>query len=113
MKRHLVYLASPYSHADPSVREERYRAAKKKAAELMQAGHVVFCPIAHSHPIAEDLPEEFVVNHEFWMTQDLPILRAAERVCVLMLPGWMASLGVRRELEEARKHGIRVEYINP
>lgn len=108
-----IYLASPYSSDDPMVRAERYEAACKKAAELMQMGFSVFSPIAHSHPISAHLPPERVVDHEFWMGQDLPILDSAERLYVLMLPGWVTSRGIAREVEEARRLGIPVVYENP
>ena len=38
----MSYLANPYSHLDPDVREQRYRAACRAAARLMWAGHIVF-----------------------------------------------------------------------
>jgi hypothetical protein len=63
-------------------------------------GLTVIAPIAHSHPIADFLP---IVrcDHDFWMSQDLPLLRAADSVAVLILEGWRESRGVTRELEFA------------
>jgi len=34
----MIYLASPYSHPDPAVRAERYRAACRATAALLLAG---------------------------------------------------------------------------
>ncbi len=48
----MIYLASPYSHPDPAVREQRFRAACRAAAELIRAGHVVISPVVHGHPMA-------------------------------------------------------------
>jgi hypothetical protein len=53
MQDDLVYLASPYTHADKAVMEDRFRAACRYAACLMRRGINVFSPIAHSHPIAQ------------------------------------------------------------
>lgn len=44
----MIYLASPYSHPEPRIKEARFRAA----AQLFKRGHLVFCPIAMSHPLA-------------------------------------------------------------
>lgn len=58
----MIYLASPYSHADPAVQRHRYKEAQRATAEMMIEGRVVFSPIAHSHPIAErfDLPDYII-----------------------------------------------------
>src|SRR3990167_3152099 len=94
-----VYLASPYSHPDPAVREFRYRAACRAAASLMRDGMVVFAPIAHSHPIDSEFanPE----SGEFWKRQDAPYLNLCTQMAVLMLPGWETSKGVDHEITVA------------
>ena len=96
----LLYLALPYSHPDPTVREHRFRTACRASALLMKSGVVVFSPISHSVPIVAhgDLGD---TDHDFWMSMDLPVLRRCDEVLVLALGGWTASLGVRRELFEA------------
>lgn len=105
-----VYLASPYTHSEPQVREARFRAAAKAAAKLMKAGQVVFSPIAHSHPIELEFPEK--EDGMFWKRQDIPILRHAEKLVVLMLDGWEQSSGIKWEVETALSLHIPVEYIN-
>lgn len=101
-----TYLASPYSHPDPAVREERYRSACEAAALLMQLGEIVFCPIAHSHPVAEHLPAGCAIDHDFWLRQDGPLLGHCDRVFVLMIDGWSESSGVRHEIEHAIEHDV-------
>ena len=56
-----IYLAGPYSHPDPTVRAIRFHKLNDKAAELLRAGNLVFSPISHSHPIAEqcELPKDW------------------------------------------------------
>ena len=109
----LTYLASPYTHADPQVREERYRAACKKAAELMLVGKVIFCPIAHSHPIAEQMPDGKANDGAFWKHQDEPYLAICDELIVYMLPGWEQSSGVKHEIEVAKQRGIPIHYERP
>lgn len=107
-----IYLASPYSHPDVDVRGQRYLAACGAAGRLMRAGHVVFCPIAHSHPIETHcFPEP--ESGAFWQAQDLPLLRSAGRLVVLMLDGWLQSSGIRWEIAEAERLGIPVDYLDP
>lgn len=52
----ISYLASPYTHPEQRVRQERYLAACKKAAELMLSGKVIF--------------GNYILNsHQRWITQ--------------------------------------------
>ena len=108
----LVYLACPYSDPDPNVQEERFRQSCYAAANLMKAGFAVFAPIAHSHPIEKigmfEKPE-----HDFWMRQDIAILRHCQRLVVLKLGGWANSKGVEQEIELAQRLGIPIDYIEP
>ena len=104
-----VYLASPYTHPDPAIRERRFVEVCRVASDLMAAGSAVFCPIAHSHPIDTIAP--LPQTTAFWMAQDLPILRCASRVVVLMLDGWRQSKGIAAEIAAAEAVGIPVEYM--
>lgn len=108
MKRQFIYLASPYSHPDPIVREARFDAVCKKTAEYLMAGKPCFSPIAHSHPLVKHLPEALCMDFEFWMKEDLAILKDAAELHILMLDGWQSSRGVARETEYADSVGIPV-----
>ena len=103
-----IYLACPYSHENAAVREWRYQTANRYAALLMEAGYVVFSPLSHSHPVAQFMGEEALMDHDLWMKQDLVFVRGAELVLVLEFPGWEKSRGVQRELDFAEEHGVRV-----
>lgn len=109
----LVYLASPYSHPDATVRAARFSAACRVAGELMKAGQCVFSPIAHSHPIEQHFLDAKPEGHDFWLRQDFAILRHASRLVVLMLEGWEASRGVAAEIDFAKTIGVPVEFKKP
>lgn len=113
MRDQVTYLASPYSHPNPAVREQRYKAACAAAARLMARGETVFSPIAHSHPIAMHLDPALVCDFRFWMAQDLPILAACSLLRVLRLDGWQESRGVGAEMRFAGMHGILTEFMDP
>jgi len=105
-----TYLASPYTHHDPVVREQRFLEATRAAARLMLR-EPIFSPISHSHPIDAHFHQP--ASGEFWKAQDVPILRHAARLKVLMLPNWEASSGIAWEIEMARQLRIPIEYIEP
>lgn len=108
-----VYFASPYTPVNGESVASRVTAACKCAAQLMREGLAVFSPIVHSHYIADHLDESIRMDHEFWMHQDLGILAHAERMIVLRLPGWQVSRGIRREMDEANRLGIPIDFLEP
>lgn len=108
-----VYVACPYTHSLPAVRELRFREVSRYAADLMIQGYSVFSPISHSHHIAEYMGPAKVNDHVFWMTVDLPILERASALHVLTLPGWESSRGVTTEIEHALRFGIPVMLVCP
>lgn len=112
MNSSLVYLATPYNHADPAVREWRFRAVSKAAGHLMRVrGLKVFSPISHSHPIKIEgnLPGGWA----FWGQYDKTFLDVCESLIVLKLRGWDESAGVKAEVEYARAAGMPVGYVEP
>ncbi len=109
----VIYLASPYSHPDPHVREERFREACRHAARLIEEGHDVFSAIAHSHPVATHADDPLPSGWSFWRHVDLPFLARASELRVLRLDGWQASEGVRAEIAWAERMGTPVTYEDP
>jgi len=106
----VIYLASPLSHRDRAVQQERFDAACRAAAFLMRAGKPTFSPIAHSYPIAQHgLP----IDWAFWATCDRRHLEACDEVVVLTLDGWRESVGVQAEIAIARQLGKPVSYLEP
>lgn len=104
-----IYLACPYSHQDPKVREHRFNTSCNVSASLLKEGHVVISPISMSHPIAisNDLPLTF----EFWQKQNHEFIRWCEEVYVLTIDGWKTSNGIKDEIEFATEIGRKVRYI--
>lgn len=106
----MIYLASPYSSPDPAVREARFEAACRQAAEMLRCGIPVFSPIAHTHPIAKyGLPLEWAS----WEKYDREFLGMCSEVWVLMLGGWKESKGVQAEIRIAEEMGKPVVLVEP
>ena len=104
----LTYLASPYSHINSDVRQQRFEAASKAMAELMLEGHLVYSPIAMTHHAAVNhgLPYTF----HYWEKHCIAFLSISSRMVVLQLPGWEESVGVNYEIEWMLDRGLCVEY---
>lgn len=107
----LIYLASPYSHEDTAIRDERFNIVCRVAARLMAQGHLIFSPIAHTHPIA--MAGELPTGWDFWQKYDHAHLDAAAQVWVLRIDGWDRSTGVKAEIDYAMSKGKPVAYICP
>lgn len=103
----MIYLASPYTHPDSIIREQRYRAACMATATMLRAGVPVYAPIVHTHPlVAHGLPGDW----RFWSRYDQTFLEIADAVVVLALDGWQESIGVGEELRLAEQMGIPVTF---
>lgn len=105
-----IYLASPYSHPDPFVRELRYLEVLRETAQMLKHGLHVYSPIVHCHELAkvENMPKDA----EFWKKYNFVMLAGAEVVYVLTLDGWDKSVGVAGEIEEAHRIHIGVVYLS-
>lgn len=100
----MLYLASPYSSPDPIVRDQRARDAQRACVAFFHLDIPVFSPIAHWHEISWlfDLPTDIAA----WRVQCLSILKRADELAVLMLPGWEESRGVGEERKVAHDYHI-------
>ena len=105
----LIYLASPYSIGE-GTRKDRFTIVCKKAAELMNKGHAIFCPIAHSHAIEEEGMSTIQDGH-FWLQQDFAVLSKCSELWVYKMPMWEQSKGVFAEIAFAHYNNIPVKYI--
>ena len=107
-KKKLVYLASPYSHPDPGVRNVRFQQVCKASAILMKKGWLVFSPIAHSHPIAREggLPGDWA----YWEEFDRKFISMSDEMMVLTLDGWENSVGIRAEVKIAEEYKIPMTH---
>lgn len=99
----LLYLASPYTHPDDKVREQRYQDAKEATAFLLKSGFMTFSPIVYSHTLS--IENAMMTSFAFWGPIDLRILRSCDVLCLLTLDGWKASKGMKAEFEYAQTLG--------
>jgi len=101
------YLAVPYTHPDPKVREYRFEMANKIAAYFMKQGRMIYSPISHCHPIAQyGLPKDW----EYWKKYDLLFLKIASQLIIITLKGWTESKGIQKEIEIADLLNIPITF---
>lgn len=106
----MIYLASPYSHEDKSVRESRFQAACKVTATLIQQRKAVFSPVVHCHPlVAFGLPIDWM----FWAQFCRAHFQRCDEMYVLCIPGWEHSVGIREETWMAQEFNIPVTALHP
>lgn len=104
----MIYLASPYSHNDPAVREQRYHHACRAVVHLLRNDCVVFSPVVHSHPLVQyGMPFLW----QDWERIDRAYLERCDEVVVLKLDGWVFSRGVKAEIKIAKELGKPVGYL--
>jgi hypothetical protein len=106
----VIYVCSPYSHPDPTIREQWFQAACAATAALLSAGHLVYSPVVHGHPLTQ---HHVPGDRTFWEQHARWHLERCDEVVVLMLEGWDGSDGVRAEIELAGELGKVVWYRYP
>lgn len=105
----LAYLASPYSHPDPAVRQRRYADVLRAARLLMEQGHHVWSPIVYTHHLAE---AGMAMDWGYWQRFDEAMLSRCQELWILMLDGWRDSEGIRGELWLARRLSMPVRLLS-
>lgn len=103
----LIYLASPYSDPNPSVRELRFEMARLATANLLRQGLAVYSPIVYG----KDLEKIIGTDYLSWKVMNDAMLESASSVVVLKLDGWEKSLGVTYEIDKAKQLNLPIAYL--
>lgn len=106
----LYYLASPYSHPEPTIRKQRAEDATVAAVTLLKHNIFVFAPIPYNEPWEKyNVPGDW----DFWQEFDKAFVSRMDGIIVLQIDGWDRSKGVTAEVEYAKAHDIPVYYLTP
>ena len=108
----IIYLASPYTHDDQRIVNQRHRDICEISANMMRAGKIVFSPIAHTHEMAR-LHKLDAKWGEFWERQCLAMVKACDEFGIVRLPGWVVSNGMIAEHNYAFDIGKPIIEIDP
>jgi hypothetical protein len=115
----LWYFASPYSVTRPdggydlAAEEANFRLACIYAARLLDAGWLLFCPVAMTHPIhCTYAPFLARQEHKLWYALDNAIIRTVPFRGILLAPGWEHSTGCVAEKILFEELGRAVRYLH-
>lgn len=106
----MIYLAQPYTHPNPEIKQWRYEAALRITADYTKLDFLIYSPIVHYHNVALQykLPGDFL----FWRELNFRALERCSEIWILTIPGWEDSLGLRAEIREAVRLNIPATYLN-
>lgn len=107
----MLYIASPYSSPIEGAQELRYREARNFVRRCLGEGLAAYSPIVYCHPLAQEF--QLPGDAAFWHNFNMAMLRKAEAVFLLQLPGWDTSKGVAMELRMAKLLNIEVQAFSP
>lgn len=107
-----IYLACQYSTANDELKTWLVKECSMIAAKLMEAGHVVYSPITHSHVIRRYLSDGNRNSFEFWRKQSIAMLEDSDILVILPFLGWRSSRGIAREMDFAKFEGIPIFIYN-
>lgn len=103
----MIYVASPYSHSDPAVREMRFRQAEAFVARLLNQDVPVFSPIVYCHVMAER--HRLPTDADFWAGVNWRFMQRCTAFALVALPGWDTSRGVAAERRRRRELKLSIE----
>lgn len=107
----MIYISSPYTHSDKNIVKFRIDETKRFVFWLIQNGwHPISIPI-HYHDMSSEYP--FETTAEFWNNFCEPFLLQSNKMFVLMLDGWIQSVGVSHEINIAKNNNIPIIYYQP
>lgn len=112
MENILIYIASPFTTDNYSLKIDRFKTVCECCSVLMGKGLHVFSPIAHGWPIAEagDLSTDWL----YWKEVCETMVSRCQRFIVVTMDGWDESTGVKAEIEYAKDvMGMYIEYMDP
>jgi hypothetical protein len=98
----VVYIAGPFRAANAWLIEQNIRRAEEVALEVWRMGAAVICPHTNTRFF------QGAADDEVWLKGDLELVKRSD--AVVMVSGWMSSVGARAELELADTLGIPVFY---
>lgn len=105
------YLATPYTKY-PEGTGQAFIDACKIAAKLMDLEIPIFCPIAHTHPIASFTHHD-PLDSTFWQKIDHDLMLAAKGLIVVQMESWEISSGVLNEIRYFEKAEKPIYYLFP
>jgi hypothetical protein len=107
----MIYLASPYSHDNPQIMQERYEDIARLTAHLLFVRNIaVISPIVYGHQLA--VTYGLPTSATSWRKLNTALLRRCDALWVVQLPDWDSSRGVKEEIELAKLLQMPIHYVD-
>ena len=104
----LVYIASPYAHPSPKVREARLEAVRHVCGRMVNEGKIVMSPLVY----LGELAHRGIHPPQGWYAFDLQLLARCDELLVLQLPGWEDSNGLLVEIAAAQARNLPIRLMS-
>lgn len=83
----------------------------------MNVGNIIFSPISHSHPVADHLHPELRTSQEFWMHQDMEMIKRCDDVVLIVVGDDGEDLiknssGCQSEIKKAKELGMEIRRFH-
>ena len=105
----MIYLAAPYTHADPDIVAQRMAQFCIVDAHLCKQGLITVSPLSkHLMKYHTNIP----LTWEFWKTYSEKLMEKCDALYVIMLDGWDTSEGVQAEIQLAKKMLLEIKYLD-
>lgn len=107
----LHYLGSPYSKF-PRGTWAACKVVSPIAGRLIENGVPIFCPIAHSHPIAIYGSLD-PLSHDLWLPVDAHLMRVCGAMLIAKMTGWDQSFEISEEVKVFRAADKPIYTLDP
>lgn len=106
-----IYIASPYTHKDEYMVQKNFEVVELYIAQQLkeQPRTTLFSPIVHTHALSNKYSVR--TEFEYWSNHNFNMIKSADKLKVLCLPGWEHSKGVKCEIDYALSINCPVSYI--
>ena len=106
----MIFISAPYTHENVEVVEKRVEIIEKYVAECALSEIIALSPVLYYHNIVKkyELPKTYT----YWEHICISMLQKCDMLFVLTMDGWDTSVGVKSELEVARRLNISIGYVN-
>ena len=106
-----IYLACPYTHKNPDVKNQRAKVSNSITAHLFDLNVITYSPISFWHHLA--ISHDLHGNFTNFREMDLYFISVSRGIIVICLEGWEESESVTEELKFADQLGLPIGYMNP
>jgi len=107
-----AYLAVPYTHDNPNVRDQRYKRVTEYATHLIKQGKVIYSPITTTHALIKFAPD-IGTQWGFWKKFDSVYIPFCRELHILTMIGWRESVGVTEEKKMFKALKRPIIYVDP